>query len=503
MTEIVRIERGRYHDSVTLMRASAAARDIPGAGTVIAAMGTELNRALLVQAGFPEPDATADDLVVAVSADSAADAEEAAAAVDRHLAQSRRSAPGAAHLRVAPHTVESAAAQAPGAGVVVVSVPGPHAYVEAIAALRAGRHVMVFSDGVGVAAEVALKREATELGRLVMGPDCGTAILDGVGLGFANVVVPGPVGLVAASGTGAQQLCCLLDGAGIGVRHVIGVGGRDLSSAVGGVSALAALAALDGDPAVEVIGVVSKPPDPAVAGAVSAAAARCRTPVVLAPVGPQGPTLTDAAAEIAGVLGVALAEPHRWRPSRPLGPARPGPLLGLFSGGTNAAEAVAVLEPRLGPVRSNVHPDPSRRIGPVDPPDGAHVLLDLGDDELTAGRPHPMIDPAVVAERVGAASAPDDGAGIVVLDVVLGHGAHPDPAAVLAPALTAARAAGAATVAVLIGTDGDPQGLDRQARALVEVGAIVHRSNARAAEEAAALAVGTGAVPVATRASRR
>jgi FdrA protein len=502
MTETVRIERGRYHDSVTLMRASASARDIPGVEIVIAAMGTELNRALLVQAGFAEPDATPDDLVVGVSADSPATAEAAVVAIDRQLAERSASVGGGDRGRTAPRTVESAAARAPDAGVVVVSVPGPHAYVEAMAALRAGRHVMVFSDGVDVAAEVALKREATALGRLVMGPDCGTAILDGVGLGFANVVIPGPVALVAASGTGAQQLCCLLDGAGIGVRHVIGVGGRDLSSDVGGVSTLAALPALDDDPAVRVVGVVSKPPDPGVAEAVIAAAARCRTPVVLALVGHGRPTLTEAAAEIAAALGSPFAEPQWWRASGGPVPARPGPVLGLFSGGTNAAEALVVLEERLGPVRSNVHPDPSRRIGPFDPTVGAHVLLDLGDDELTAGRPHPMIDPAIVADRVRAAADANGGAGVVLLDVVLGHGAHPDPAAELAPALSVAGAAGAATVAVLIGTAGDPQGLDRQARALADTGAIVHRSNARGAEQAAALLTGTGAEPVGTRSGR-
>jgi FdrA protein len=502
VTETVRIERGRYHDSVTLMRASAVARDLPGVETVIAAMSTELNRTLLVQAGFSEPDATADDLVVAVSADSPATAEAAVAAIDRKLAERGAAAGGdGKRTATAPRTVESAAARAPDARVVVVSVPGPHAYVEAMAALRADRHVMVFSDGVDVAAEVALKREATALGRLVMGPDCGTAVLDGVGLGFANVVVPGPVALVAASGTGAQQLCCLLDGAGIGVRHVIGVGGRDLSSSVGGVSTLAALRALDDDPAVGVIGVVSKPPDPHVAEAVTAAAARCRTPVVLALVGPGRPTLTEAAVEIAAALGSPFGEPQWWQASGPVS-ARPGPVLGLFSGGTNAAEALVVLEERLGPVRSNVHPDPTRRIGPFDPAGDAHVVLDLGDDELTAGRPHPMIDPAVVADRVRAAAHADSGAGVVLLDVVLGHGAHPDPASELAPALSVASAAGAAGVAVLIGTAGDPQGLDRQARALADAGAIVHRSNARGAERAAALLTGTGAEPVGTRSSR-
>ncbi|HET8619552.1 MAG TPA: hypothetical protein VFM27_11360, partial [Acidimicrobiales bacterium] len=400
MTEIVRVERGRYHDSVTLMRAGAAAAEATGVGAVIAAMATPLNRDLLAGAGFPPPDAGADDLVIAVRAASEADADAAVAAVERALAARPR--PGAA-ARTRPHTVEAAVAEAPDAPVVLVSVPGPHAYVEAAAALRAGRHVMVFSDGVDVAAEVSLKHEATSRGRLVMGPDCGTVILGGVGLGFANVVVPGPVGIVAASGTGAQQLCGLLDGAGIGVRHVIGVGGRDLSAAVAGRSALAALAALDADPDVRVIALVSKPPDPEVAAAVAAAAGACATPVVMALVGPGRPTLTDAAGAVAAALGSPFPEPAAWPADTRPGPGG-GPLLGLFSGGTNCVEALAVAEDLLGAMCSNVHPDPARRIAADARPEGAHVLVDLGDDELTAGRPHPMIDPAAVADRLRAAA---------------------------------------------------------------------------------------------------
>jgi FdrA protein len=240
---------------------------------------------------------------------------------------------------------------------------------------------------------------------------------------------------------------------------VLGVGGRDLSAEVGGASTLAAVAALDADPATEVIAVVSKPPDPEVAEAVERSAAACRTPVVLAFVGPGRPDLTDAAAAVAKAVGADLPEPDSWG-ADVLAAARPGPIVGLFSGGTNCAEARAVIG---------------------DPPAGS-TLVDLGDDAFTAGRPHPMIDPAAVAERL-AAEAP--ATGVVLLDVVLGHGAHPDPAAVLAPAIAAARAGGAAVVAALIGTAGDPQGLDRQARALVAAGAAVHRSNARAAALAA------------------
>jgi FdrA protein len=408
--------------------------------------------------------------------------------VERVLAE--RPGGGGAAPQVPPRTVEAAAASAPEAGVVVVSVPGPHAAVEAAAALRSGRHVMVFSDGVDVADEVALKRAAAARGRLVMGPDCGTAVLGGVGLGFANVVAPGPVGIVAASGTGAQQLCCLLDGVGIGVRHVLGVGGRDLSAAVGGASALPALAALDADPAVEIIALVSKPPDPAVADVVASAAAACATPVVLAFVGPGHPSLTAVAAEIAGALRVPFPEPDVAAPRVAVAePERPGPLLGLFSGGTNCVEAVVVVEGVLGAVRSNVHPDPARRVGAEERPPGAHVLIDLGDDELTAGRPHPMIDPAAVADRLASVAADAGGGpGVVLADVVLGYGAHADPAAVLAPAIAAARGAGVATVVALVGSSGDPQGIDLQQAALRSAGAVVARSVALAAGRAATVA---------------
>jgi len=497
VSELVRVERGRYHDSVTLLRASAEARAVHGVATAIVAMGTEMNLGLLAEAGFGlDGEATPDDLVIAVRAADDPATQDAVHVVERVLTERRVSSEagdGGGWAPVPPHTVEAAVALVPEARIVVVSVPGPNAYVEAAAAVRSGRHVMVFSDGVDLDAEVALKQEAARAGVLVMGPDCGTTIVGGVGLGFANRVVPGPVGIVAASGTGAQQLCGLLDGAWIGVRHVLGVGGRDLSAAVGGASTLAALAALDEDPAVEVIAIVSKPPDGAVAERVRQAAAACSTPVVLGLVGPGGSTVTAAAAEVAGVLGVAFDPPETWAPlSGQAATPRHGPLLGLYSGGTNCVEAIAALEPLVGAVRSNVHHDAARRIGPHDDPGGTHVLLDLGDDELTAGRPHPMIDPGTVAERVARAAADLDGPGVLLLDVVLGLGAHPDPAAILAPALAAASRAGVATVVTLVGTSGDPQSLQHQAQALAGAGALVHRSNARAAGQAAVLVTSIG-----------
>jgi FdrA protein len=306
-----------------------------------------------------------------------------------------------------------------------------------------------------------------------MGPDCGTAIVSGVGLGFANAVVPGPVGIVGASGTGIQQLCCLLDDAGVGVRHALGTGSRDLSGEIGGSSTLRAMEALDGDPAVEVIVVVSKPPAPEVAERVRRAAAACTTPTVVALVGES--TMEAAASEVLEQLGKVAVPPPHWLPHGG-GDHRPGVLRGLFSGGTLCGEAAMLVAAELGLV--------------ADTPDGpGHSLVDLGADEFTRGRPHPMIDQRLRISHF-AAAVEDARVGVVLLDVVLGYGAHADPASELAPGIRHAVDQGVAVVVSLCGTRDDPQGRDRQVAALVDAGAAVFLSNAAAARHAAALTKG-------------
>src|SRR5256714_2013563 len=316
---------------------------------------------------------------------------------------------------------------------------------------------MLFSDNVPVAQEVLLKERAAERGLLVMGPDCGTAVLGGVGLGFANVVPPGPVGLVAASGTGAQQVMCLLDAAGVGVSHCLGVGGRDLSAAVAGRSTIAALDALDADPVTDLIVLVSKPADPEVAARVGKHAAALRTPVVSALLGPGQPDLTAAVERVLDALGRAVPSWPSWRPAS-VTPSGPGLVHGLFAGGTLRDEAAGIIGER-------------------------GRLVDLGADEYTLGRPHPMIDNTLRLEQFAAAAA-DPSCGVLLLDVVLGYAADPDPAATLAPAIATC---GVPAVVALIGTVGDPQGLPRQAEALRDAGATVFLSNAEAARYAAAL----------------
>jgi FdrA protein len=371
-----------------------------------------------------------------------------------------------------------------GPGLALISVPGRFALAEAMDALDAGCDVMIFSDNVPIDQEILLKDVAARRDLLVMGPDCGTAIIGGVGLGFANAVAAGPVGLVAASGTGAQQVLCLLDHAGVGISATLGVGGRDLSAAVGGRSARAALAALDADAGTELIVVVSKPPDPGVAAGLRDFAAALRTPVQFAFVGPGAADLTAATETALRALGLPVPEWPHWvgPPDRPGG----GVLRGLFAGGTLCDEAMVIATALLGPIRSNIPLEPELMLAPLAPA-ATHSMIDFGDDELTVGRAHPMIDQSLRLERL-AAEAADPGVTVLLLDVVLGHGAQADPAAELAPAIAAARERGGAVVVVsLLGTRADPQGLDRQAAALQAAGAHVFGSNAAAARYACGL----------------
>src|SRR5688500_5302608 len=261
------------------MQVSRSVSALPGVTGVIVAMATPLNLELATNMGLaPDEGASPDQLLIGVGAEDDEALAAAVAAVEAALAERERST-GTADA-IPQRTIGGGLAELQvDSALAIVSVPGQYAVAEAADAIAAGRSVLVFSDGVAVEDEVALKRAAHDAGVLVMGPDCGTAIVSGVALGFANVVRPGPVGMVAASGTGAQQVSCLLDMAGVGVSHVLGVGGRDLSEAVGGLATLDALAALDEDAATERILVVSKPPAPSVAETVAAGAARLSVPV--------------------------------------------------------------------------------------------------------------------------------------------------------------------------------------------------------------------------------
>lgn len=490
-----------YRDSIILMRGAEGLRALPGVREAAVLMGTPANHELLASAGLSTPDikdAAAGDLVIAVDAESNA-AAEAALATARGLLEERRRVREAAG-RITPRTLDSALRHLPDANLVTISVPGAYAKFEAMRALRRGLHVFLFSDNVSLADEIELKQVAVGRRLLCMGPDCGTAYLNGVGLGFANVVPRGRVGCVAASGTGLQAVAAHLAALGEGISHGIGVGGRDLSAEVDGAMTKFALEALAVDSATEVVVLISKPPAESVVPQLETAIQTVGKPVVVCCLGTvprtDGParwvtTLEDAAEAASALLHGRPWVPRAftdseavraWLASVWAEADRRGPgLLGLYTGGTLAHEARLLLEPLLGPVASNFDGG-----GETEP----HQILDLGADEFTIGRPHPMLDPEGRAARVRAAGRSAK-VGVILLDLVLGLAAHEDPARSVAGAIRDARTAAAAdgrslvVVASVVGTERDPQGLGAQVAALEAAGAEVLPSNAQAARVAA------------------
>ena len=484
----VEVRPGAYADSVALLQVSKEVGAVPGVTNAQVAMATPLNLDVLASMGFDVPATTPNDMVVALKLDGEGDLAAALAAVETALTRKTRST---GHAEQEPHRTTGAALSDSGADLALVSVPGEYAFAEAMDALDLGRDVMVFSDNVPVEQEVLLKQRATERGLLVMGPDCGTAVVGGVGLGFANQAGPGPVGIVAASGTGCQQLMCLLDAAGVGVTAALGVGGRDLSREVAGLSTREAMRRLDEDPSVELIVVVSKPPADEVAAELRGYAASLATPVQLALLGEGEPDLTEAAEKAVAALGRPRPEWLAWG----AGTARtaaPGHLRGLFVGGTLCKESILIATAALGPVRSNIPLSSELELGPDLAADG-HSMVDFGDDALTAGRAHPMIDPTLRLEHL-ARVATDASTAVVLMDVVLGHGAEADPSASLAPAIRAARDSAGRDLPVVVacvGTEDDPQRLSAQATALADAGAEVYVSNAQATRRAIELTGGS------------
>jgi FdrA protein len=438
----VRVVRNRYVDSVRLMQVAQQVRSHDGVRRCEILMGTPAN----LQALGVSADAGPTDVVIAVEGggEGALDGAERALAAD-----------GGGDAPRAAATAPRSLAGADGANVALISVPGEYAVLEAHRALTAGMHVFLFSDHVPVADEVALKRRGAERGLLVMGPECGTAMLAGIGLGFANAVRSGPVGIVAAAGTGAQEASVLLDRTGTGVSEIVGVGGRDLSAEVGGIMFRQAMQLLAADERTETLLLVSKPPAPEAVEALGEVDVGGKR-VVAAFVGWDG---GEAPFEIhptleAGAYAAAGCDPPADHDVEPE-PAD-GHLLGLFSGGSLAHEAQTILGT-------------------------GHRILDLGDEEYTQGRPHPMVD-LELRQRMLRDEGPR--AGCVLLDVVLGHGAHPDPAGGLAEEL-ARLAEDRPVIAHVCGTPDDPQDARRQEATLRDAGVLVAPTNAAAARLAA------------------
>jgi len=498
------IRKNQYYDSVFLMGVNRRISEVKGVQQSAVLMGTHANKELLAAIGIRDAQIDAaqpNDLVVAVVAETPQIVEEVLGRLDEWLQPAVEGAPVSA-LR----SLEDGLANKPNANLALISVPGEYAAREARKALEAGLNVFLFSSNVPIEEELRLKQFAAQRGLIVMGPDCGTSLIGGVGLGFANAVRRGPIGVIGAAGTGLQEFTCQVHNAGWGISHAIGTGSRDLSDKIGGITALTALDALEDDPQTEAIAIISKPPGARTLERLIERSQACRKPIIGCFLGVrenlgdsatafQSARTIDQAVQlaIAAVTGkppalptLLSAEEREWLAQERAGWAVGQKYLrGLFAGGTFCYQAQQILQDAGIPAYSNAplvqaralaHPDRSRE----------HTVVDMGDEYYTTGRPHPMIDGTLRKQRILAESR-DPQVAILLLDFILGYGASMDPVGELYDAIvearqTVRRRGGALTVvASICGTDGDPQDLALQTNLLKEAGAIVFPSSARAA----------------------
>jgi len=512
-----RLIKNLYRDSVSLMQFSNKLRVLDGIRQASAVMATENNIALLVEAGLLllTMPASPNDLLIVVDGKDCASVEVALDQGEEMLRARSTELRESGNQSSPPRSIEMGLASMPSANFALISTPGEYAAAEARKALQLGLHVMMFSDNVCIEEEIQLKRYAREHNLLVMGPDCGTAIINGVSLGFANVVRRGNIGVVAASGTGLQQVTCLIDRFGGGITQALGTGGHDLKSEVGGITMLQGIEALATDSKSKVILLVSKPPSPDVMKKVLEKAEQSGKPVVAIFIGADPvsvthgnilgvKTLEDAAvAAVKLSKGQKVAKFSNTLPTKYAALAKPSAkklgktqkyVRALFSGGTFCYENLLLMSEELGGVYSNIPLKKEYKLKDVWRSQ-EHTAIDLGDDLFTQGRPHPMIDFRLRNERI-IQEAKDPSTGVILLDVVLGHGSNMDPAGELVPTILQAQKIAAKAkrnvvfVGFVCGTDTDPQNLARQEDMLRESGVVLTESNAQAARLAAAIVSG-------------
>ncbi len=504
------IRKNQYYDSVFLMGISKRLSDVPGVQQNAVLMGSETNKGLLSSIGIRDAQidsAQPNDLIVAVIADTSQTVSEVLCTLDDYLL-------GGVQVATTsnPHTLNDALAQKPNANLAVISVPGEYAAREAHKALEAGLNVFLFSDNISIEDELELKQFAAEKKLLVMGPDCGTSLIGGVGIGFANVVRKGSIGAIGAAGTGLQEFTSQVNNAGFGISHAIGTGGHDLSDQIGGLTTFAALDALEVDSSTKVIAIISKPPGAKTLMRLIERFKTCTKPVIGCFLGlPPGPQNENGVFQRASIideavrLSIKLAgeestfndaeftpeelewlsrEKTDWRTKQKY-------VRGIFAGGTFCYQAQQIFRDAAIAVHSNAPLDGKNKLRDSNQ-SLEHTLVDMGSDEYTLGKPHPMIDGTLRKQRILSESR-DPQTAILLLDFILGYNASMDPVGELLDAIIEAkqiaikRGGNLTVVASVCGTEGDPQDVNLQIKLLKEAGAIVFHSNAKAASFCCAL----------------
>jgi len=512
MNTRVLIEKNAYHDSVSLMSLSGKVLSQEGVHDAVVSMATEMNEELLNNVGMGTEEsqsATENDLIIAVKADSDDVLNEVYSFIDEQLNSKKSGKNKSGNEAVT--TLNAALKAVPDANLAVISVPGEYAAREARLALDNGLNVMLFSDNVSVEDERALKEKAVEKNLLVMGPDCGTAMINGKGLCFANSVKKGGIGLVAASGTGLQEVAVQIDRMGYGITHAIGTGGRDLHEKIGGIMMLEGLKRLNEDDETKVITLISKPPSKMVQDKILAQVAKVEKPVIVCFLDGDRKEVEESGAGFASnLIEAAKLSISALDESADIFADKDGQLhkvvegeiskltesqnyiKGLFCGGTLTAEALSVLREEVKGVKSNVAKKEEEKLSDTATAD-THILLDMGDDEFTKGKPHPMIEPNLRNERI-LREAENPNTAALLLDFELGYGSHPDPVGqsleTLIKAKEIAEKAGRylPVIAYICGTSSDIQNLKEQEAKLNNIGVITLDSNAQASKAAGLIA---------------
>jgi FdrA protein len=509
ITRII-VRKNHYRDSVFLMVVNQQAMKLPGIEEIALMMGTDNNKDLMLKVGFDKPEmksATPNDMVMCIRAESEGHIEQAILEIDSMLVKKMRPD----EQKDTYKTLDAVMRERPETNLAVISIPGQFAAREARKALKYGLNVLLFSDNVSIEEEIELKNLANTLDRIVMGPDCGTAIINYVGLAFANVVNPGSIGVVAATGTGLQEIVGIIDRLGEGITQAIGTGGRDLSDRVKGISMKKGIDILEKDPATKVIVIVSKPPGPETAAEILKTISACSKKTIVDFIGVDPAAVRAAGAIPASTLEEAShkavaslrgeeykakdfsisdtdvtdlihAEKKRMKPAQQY-------VRGLYSGGALCDEALAIMGERLGGIFSNIPLKPHLRMADLSR-GFRHSCIDLGDDYFTQGKPHPMIYPDV-RNRYIVSEAEDPEVAVLLLDIVLGYGAHMDMAGALSKSIASAKSLAESrggylsVVASVCGTQKDPQNYNEQVNKLKECGVVVMPTNAQAARLAA------------------
>lgn len=509
MVVLSKVFPNTYRDSVLLMKMASMVRNMDGVENAEIMVATEHNKDILFQIQLFTDDvknASPNDLVICVMAQNEEIAKKAIHDAEEMLKQGTVNQ----ETKQVTKSMNSALATLPEANLAIISIPGPYVKKEALKALKKGLNLLIFSNNVPIEDEVQIKRLAAEKGLLVMGPDCGTAIISGIGLGFANKVRRGSVGLIGASGTGLQEVSVLLHDMGMGISHAIGTGSNDVSDQVGGLTMLQGIRWLEADPATEMIVVVSKPPGSQTMELVLDQLKQCSKPVIANFLGAYRKSFMEKNTLFTMTLeGTALRAAGKIRPTHSqintealLTKAKQVKInlsdkqkyiRGLFSGGTLATETCIILQEMISSLSGNISLSGIRRLANSKISEG-HSIIDLGADEFTLGKPHPMIEPEMRRERL-LAEAKDPEVAVILLDFVLGYGVHPDPAGATIPYIEKSKriaqedGRSLPVVASVCGTDGDPQNKSAQVSMLEEHDVIVLPNNAQATRVAAHIAL--------------